>query len=111
LAGCIIEQSLIFSNSDLWLNLSISVLIVSHYDIYLKDAGLDALSPSILQFAIRSIFVELLQKTLSCRCYFTAIKQMVIELQIRELDVKEHLKQHLLCIYYIVIQSELNFLI
>jgi len=35
-------------------------MIVSQYDIYVKDAVLDALSPPILQCAIRSLFVELL---------------------------------------------------
>jgi len=60
LAGFIILQSLIFTNSELWLQLTIPVFIVSQYNIYLKDAVIDALSPPILQVAMRSLFIELL---------------------------------------------------
>jgi hypothetical protein len=42
----------IFANSEVWLQLSICVVIISQYDIYVKDAVLDALSPLILQFPI-----------------------------------------------------------
>jgi len=60
LAGFIILQSLIFTNPELWLQLSLSVFIVSQYNIYLKEAVIDALSPPILQVAMQSLFVELL---------------------------------------------------
>ena len=60
LAGFYILQSLIFANSELWLEASISVMIVSQCDIYVKDAVLHSLSPLALQFLFRSIVVELL---------------------------------------------------
>ena len=52
LARFIIEQSLIFVNSDVWLQLPVSVLIILQYDIYIKAAVLDARSPPSLQFVI-----------------------------------------------------------
>jgi hypothetical protein len=54
------QQSFIFPNSELWLQLNIQLVIVSQYDIYVKDAVLDALSPPIVHFAMRSLLVELL---------------------------------------------------
>jgi len=49
-----------FANPELRLQLSISVLIVPQYDIYVNDALWHSLSPPFLLFAIRSISVELL---------------------------------------------------
>jgi len=80
-------------------------MILSHYDVYVEDAVLDALSPPILQCAIRSLFVVLLQKSPNCQGYFTATQQIVIVSHIGEWEVKEHLKLHLLRIYHIVIRS------
>ena len=50
-------------NSELWLQLSIWVLIVSQYDIYINDTVLHALSPPIPHFVIQTVFVMSLQKT------------------------------------------------
>ena len=60
LAGFIILEILNFPNWDHGLQLSIWVVIVSQYHIYVKDAPRDPRSPPILQFAIWSLFVELL---------------------------------------------------
>jgi hypothetical protein len=83
--------------------------MLSQYDIYVTDAVLDALSPPILQFAIRSIFVVSLHKTLDFRPSFTATKQLVIKSHTGEWEVKKHPKQHLLHMYYIMIQSQLKY--
>jgi len=99
-----------FTNSELWLQLSISVLIVSQCDIYVKDVVLHAHSPPIVQLAIRSIFVQSMQQTTNCRCDFTLSQRILIRLQIGEQEVKEHAKLHLVHIYHIVIQSELKYL-
>jgi len=101
----------IFANSSLWLQFSIWVVNVSQYDIYIKDAVLDALWPPSLRFAIRSLFVKSLRKMLNSWCYFTATQGIVIGSQIGKWEVKEHPKLHVLCIYYIVIRSQLKYLI
>jgi len=101
----------IFTNSELWLQLSIWVLIVSQYDIYVKDAALDARSLAILQFAIRSAYVESLRKWPNFGHYFTANQHIVIGSKIGQWEVKEHLKLRVLRIYHIVIKSELKYLI
>ena len=86
-------------------------MIVSPYDIYVKEAALDALLLPILQFAIRSLFVVSLRKTLNSRRYFTATERIVIGSQIREWEVKGHQKLHLLRIYHMVIRAQLKYLI
>jgi len=86
-------------------------VIVSQYDIYVKDAVFDALSPPILQFAIQSLFTELLSDNAKIFVFFQATQRIVIISQIEEWEVKEHQKLHLLRIYHIVIQSELKSLI
>ena len=91
--------------------ISISVLIISHYDIYIKDAILHALSPPIFQFAIGSIFVESGQKMPDFQWCSTATQRILIGLQLWEKGLKVHAKLHLLCIYHIVIRSELKYLI
>jgi len=58
LAGFCIQQSLIFVNSELWLQLGFWVLIVSQEVLYVKYAVLGVLSPPGLRFAIWAIFVE-----------------------------------------------------
>jgi len=73
-------------------------VIVSQYDIYVKDTLLYALPPPNLQVAMRSLFVVSLRKTTNFRPYFTATDRIVIRLQIGELEVKEHVSLHLLCI-------------
>jgi hypothetical protein len=78
-------------------------VIVSQYDVYVTDAGLDALLPPILQFAIQSQLVELLSNNAEYSVIFEATQRILIGLQIGELEVKEHLKLSLLSIYYTVI--------
>jgi len=97
-----------FANSKLRLQLSIWVLIVSQYDIYQKDAVLDAPPPPIPQFAIQSLFVESFRTMHNFWCTFTATQGIVIRSPIREWEVKEHRQLHLLRLYHIVIRSELN---
>ena len=105
LARFIIQHSLNFANSELWLQGCIWVMIVSHYDVYVNDAVLDALSPPILQSAIWSLFVVSLRKTPNHQPCSTATQRIVIVSHIGEWEVKEHLKLHLLRIYHIVIRS------
>jgi len=100
-----------FANSGLWLQLSIWVLIVSQYDIYVKHTILHALSPPIVQFVIQSLFIKSFRKTPNFLHYFTATQWIVIRSQFGEWKVKEHLKLHLLHIYHIVIRSQLKYLI
>jgi len=59
-------------------------VIVSQYDIYLKDAVLDALSPPIVQFAIWWLFIELLWNNAEKEGFFQAIVRIVIGSQIDE---------------------------
>jgi len=87
-------------NSDLSLQLSISVVIVSQYDIYVKNAVLDGLSPPVLKFAIQSIFVEPLRKIHILQSNFPETQQISIGSQIDEREVKAHPKLHNLHIYY-----------
>jgi hypothetical protein len=86
-------------------------VIISQYNIYVKEAVLDALSTPILHFAIQSLFFVLLRETPNFRRYFTATKQIVMGLRFGKRKVKEHLKLHLLRIYHIVIQLQLQYLI
>ena len=86
-------------------------MIVSQYDIYAKDAVLDGLSPPILQFAIRSLFIELLSNNAENLASVEATQRIVIGSQIGDQVVKEHLKLDLLRIYHIVIRSKLKNLI
>jgi len=65
-----------FANSELCLQLSIWVLIVSQCDIYAQDAVSHAVSPHALHFVIQSIFFELLPKMPNFRRYFTATQPM-----------------------------------
>jgi len=104
-------RSLHLGHSELWLQLSIWVLIVSQYDIYITDALLHAPSPPVLWFEIWSIFVESLWKTNYFRHHCTATQPISIRSQIGQKKVKQHAKVHLLRIYHIVIQSELKYLI
>jgi hypothetical protein len=76
-------------------------VIVSQYDIYVKDAVLDALSPPNRQFVIRLLFVEWLRNNAENYAFFEATQRIVIGSQIGEWEVKEHLKLHLVCIYHI----------
>jgi hypothetical protein len=101
----------IFANSELWLQLSICVLIISQCYIYVNYAVLDALSPPVLQFGIRSIFVESLRKIPIFRRYFTETQGILIGSHLDEWEVKEHPKRHNLRTYHIVIRSELKYLI
>jgi len=105
------QQSLLFVNSELCLQLSIWVVIVSQYDIYVKDAVLHAVSPPVLQLAIRSLFFELLWNNAGNSAFFEATRRIVIRLHIGEWEVKEHPKLHVLHIYRIVIQSQLKYII
>jgi len=73
-----------FANSEHWLQLSIWVLIVSQYDIYVIDADLHGLSPTVPHLAIQSIFVESVQKTPNFWRYFTGTRRILIGLQIGE---------------------------
>ena len=86
-------------------------MIVLQHNIYIKDAVLNALSHSVVKVVIQSLFVESLRKTLNHHCHFTATERIVIGSQIREWEVKEHPKLHLLCISHIVIRSQLKYLI
>ena len=99
------------ANSELSLQLSIWVVIVSQYDIYVQDAVVDALSRPIVQFAIRSLFVEWLWNNTEDFAFFEATQLIVIGLQIGQREVIKHLKLHLLRIYHSVIQSQLKYLI
>jgi len=86
-------------------------VIVSHYDIYVKESVVDALSPPILQIVIGSLFVELLRNNAENKAFFEATQRIVIGSQFGEWEVKEHRKLHLLRIYHIAIQSQLKYLI
>jgi len=108
---CFFGQFHIFANWEHWLQLSIWVLIISQYSIYVKDAVFDALLPPILQCAIQSLFIELLWHYAKNEAFFTVTRRMLIISQIEQLEVKEHLKLHLLHIYHIVIWSKLKYLI
>jgi hypothetical protein len=70
--------STFFVNSAVWLQLSIWVVIVSQYDIYAKEAVVDALSRPILQFTIQILFVELLRNKVDNSAFFEATQQIVI---------------------------------
>ena len=98
-------------NSGLWRQLSIRVVIISQYDIYVKDAVFHTLLTSILHFEIQSIFVGSLQKAHNFRRYFPATQRTLIGSHSGKLEVKEHAKPHLFHIYHIVIQSKLKYLI
>jgi len=111
LAGRCIQLRLIFTNSELWLSLSISVLIVLKYNIYINYTGLDAVPTPVPQVSIWSIFVESLRKEANLWCYFTATNGVLIRLQIAERGLKEYSKLHNLGIHHIVIQSDLKYLI
>ena len=76
---------------------------MSQYDIYVKDAASDDLSPPIHPCVIQSLFIESLRKTLNFGGCFTVTEQIVIRSKIGECEEKDHLKLHLLHIYYIVI--------
>jgi len=99
-----------FANSKPLLQLSIWVLIISQYDIYVNNAVLDAISPHILHIAIWSIVVELLWNNDENWVFFAMTQQILIGLQRGEQEVKEHANLHLLGIYHIVIWSELKYL-
>jgi len=71
LAKFVIQHCLIFVNRDFSLQLNTLVLIVSRYDIYVKDAVLDTAEGLFLQFAIQSIFIESLQTTPEGQNYVT----------------------------------------
>jgi len=105
LAMFCILQILIFVNSKLWLQLSISVLMISQCDIYVKEAVLHTLPPTLQQFAIWTIFIESLQKTSNFQCYFRDTRRIFIGSQIGIKEVKEHTKLHVEHIYHIVIWS------
>jgi len=111
LAGFIIQQSLIVTHSEFWLQLSNWVLIVSQYEIYIRDVDLDAVSRPSLQFVILSLFFELLWSNAANWVFFAFTRRILIGLQIGDWEVKEHSKLNLLCIYHIVIWSELKYLI
>jgi len=49
-------------NSELWLPLSKRIAIVSQYDIYVKDAVLDALSPPIFNLLSDRYLLSLFEK-------------------------------------------------
>ena len=84
---------------------------MSQYDICINDAVLHVLSHFNLPFVIESIFVVALQKTDNFCRYFTATQRTLIRLQCGKLWVREHAIQHVLCLYNIVIQSELKSII
>jgi len=110
LAGFHIQQSLILTKSEFWLQLIICVLIVSQYDIYISDAVLHALVPPALQFAMRAIFVESLSNNAESWAFFAVTQRILIEIHIGEQEVKEHAKLHRWLTYHIVIQLELKYL-
>jgi len=64
-----------------------------------------------MRFAIHKIFVGSLRNNVENWAIFTAAQKILIGLPIAEWEVKEHLKLSILCIYYIVIRSELKYLI
>ena len=99
-----------FANSELWLQLSIWVLIISQYDIYLKDVVLHALSLPTLYFAIISIFVELLWNNTNNWAFFAVTQRILTGSQNGDQEVKEYATLHLVHIYHIVIRSELRYL-
>ena len=70
-----------------------------------------ASSPPGLRFAIQEIFVESLGNNAEIRVFLAVTRQILIGLQIGELEVEEYPKLDNLCIYHIVIQSELKYLI
>ena len=61
--GPVFHQKPGISCSQVWLQLSIWVLIVSWHDQYVDCAVSAALSPPAVRFAIRPVFVESLSKT------------------------------------------------
>ena len=99
-----IQQTLVFANSELWLQLSIWVLVVSQYNIYINSAVSDILSPPFLHFAIWSIFVESLRNMPNFRRDFAATQGILLTLQIGDREVKEYPKLHTLHMENFVIQ-------
>jgi len=95
LAGFYRKQSLIFANSALWLQLSIWVMIISQFDIYVNDAVLHALLPLILHFVIQSIFVELLWNDAKNWVFFAVTQRILIGSQTGEQEAEEHATLHL----------------
>jgi hypothetical protein len=91
------------------LQLSIWVLIVLRYDVYVKDAVSGALSPPGLRFVIWLIFGESLWITRDFLRNFIAIQWIFIGLKIGDREVKEHLKLHHSQMDLIAIRSELKY--
>jgi hypothetical protein len=91
--------------------LSIWVLIVSQYDPCMNDAVSGALLPPGLRFAIWWIFVELLGNYAENRVLSKATRQISIQIQIGDLEVKMCLGLHLAQIDYIAVRSELRYFI
>jgi len=104
-------RAFVFLNSELWLQWSIWVPIVSQYVLYIKDTGFEARSSPCHQSAIRSIFVESLRKTPNDCCYCTTTQRIMIRSQNGGWEVKEHWKLHHWRIYHIVTQSHHVYLI
>lgn len=101
----------IFTNWECFPQLSFWVIIILQYDIYVQDAGLDTLSPPVLQFAIQSLFIVSFGETLNFRRYSTANQWIVIRSRIGQWEVRAHLKLHIASINRIVIWSQIEYLI
>jgi len=70
------------------------VLIVSQYDIYVKDPVLHATAPRGLQFVIRIILVESVGNNAENCEFFAVTQRVLIRLQIGAHEVKEYVKLH-----------------
>jgi hypothetical protein len=73
--GPVFHQKPSISSSQVWLQLSIWVLIVSWHEQYVDCAVLAGLSPPDVRFAIRLVFVESLSKTRQLRAKYRLISQ------------------------------------
>jgi len=102
------------SSWQFWLQLSISVLIISWHDQYIDCVLLAALSPPAVRLAIGPMIVESLSKTREFRIKYgviSVIQWILVRSKIWKREVEELLKQHNVRIDHVTIQSELRHLI
>jgi hypothetical protein len=100
-----------FATSELYLQFSIPVQIISQYDVHANDAVLDAISHPIHQFGIQGRLFWLLWINTKSGAFCEATQPIWIWSEIEEWAVREHHQLDLLRIYHILIQSKLTSLI
>jgi len=113
--GCIFHQKLSISQSQLWLQSRMLVLIVSCHDPYVHCAVLAVRSSPADRFPLREILCELQSKikqiSRNISCSFTAIQHILVWLQIWTRKVEEHLKLHNLHTDHFLIHWDLRYFI